>query len=215
MGNQVAAIVKSSKNARASSIQSIQSRTVPRTTEELINEVRYAFDSTTAGTLYKTFRTLQLVLRQIMSCGGCNDLRLPVGQMQKDNLLAAGTLHEVIPCDAQAFIDAHQSITTLSALQVIPTLPTPQLATASECTGTHHSTAGQQHTTSPMSSVSATPPSDLHTFICELDLCISYNRRKQRGGALPFLSLERCIIFITEVLPLAMTANLGWGMQNN
>ncbi|GMF34054.1 unnamed protein product [Phytophthora fragariaefolia] len=133
-----------------SSIQSLQCRTVPRTTEELIAEVRRAFNSTTADTLNKTFLTLQLVMRQIMNCGGHNDFRL--GHMHKDRLLAAGTLHDAIPCDVQTVIDAHLGIATLSALsalQAIPTLPTPQLATASQCSGTHRPTAGQQHTTSP------------------------------------------------------------------
>ncbi|GMF31640.1 unnamed protein product [Phytophthora fragariaefolia] len=85
--------------------------------------------------------------------------------MHKVKLLAAGTLHDVIPCDAQAFLDADQGVTTLPALQEIPTLSTPQLATASQCSGTHRSTAGQQHTTSPMSSVCATPPSALDPFL--------------------------------------------------
>ncbi|GMF29883.1 unnamed protein product [Phytophthora fragariaefolia] len=102
-----------------------------------------------------------------MSCGGRNDFCL--GHMHKDRLLAAGTLHDAIPCDVQTVIDAHLGIamlSALSALQAIPTLPTLQLATASQCSGTHRLTAGQQHTTSPMSSVSATPPSDLDTFLC-------------------------------------------------
>ncbi|GMF45003.1 unnamed protein product [Phytophthora fragariaefolia] len=86
-----------------------------------------------------------------MSCGGRNDFRL--GQRYKDKLLATGTLHDVIPCDAQTCIDAHLGTATLSALQAIPILPTPQLATASQFSGTHRPTAGQQHTTSPMSSV--------------------------------------------------------------
>ncbi|GMF57809.1 unnamed protein product [Phytophthora fragariaefolia] len=70
-----------------------------------------------------------------MSCGERNDFHL--GQRYKDKLLAAGTLHDVIPYDAQTCIDAHLGIATLSALSAIPTLPTPQLAT-------HHSTPGQQ-----------------------------------------------------------------------
>ncbi|GMF41128.1 unnamed protein product [Phytophthora fragariaefolia] len=99
-----------------SSIQSLQCRTVPRTTEELIAEVRRPFNSTTADTLNKTFLTLQLVMRQIMSCGGCNDFRL--GHMHKDRLLAAGTLHDAIPCDVQTVIDAHLGIDMLSALSL-------------------------------------------------------------------------------------------------
>ncbi|GMF24870.1 unnamed protein product [Phytophthora fragariaefolia] len=106
-----------------------------------------------------------------MSCGGRNDFRL--GQMHKEKLFAAGTLHDVIPCDVQTFIDAHQGVTTLSALQAIPTLPIPQLAT-------HHSTVEQQHTTSPMLSLSATPPSDFDPFLYYLDLNISYNNEAER-----------------------------------
>ncbi|GMF24433.1 unnamed protein product [Phytophthora fragariaefolia] len=91
---------------------------------------------------------LQTIGTYSTNCGGRR-----LGQMHKDNLLAAGTLHDVIPCDAHAFIDAQQSVTTLSALQAIPTLiPTPQLATASKCTGTLLGTTDvvcwwHQHTT--------------------------------------------------------------------
>ncbi|GMF18207.1 unnamed protein product [Phytophthora fragariaefolia] len=54
--------------------------------------------------------------------------------MHKDKLLAAGTLHDMIPCDAHAFIEVHQTVTTVSTLQAIPTLPPSQLATASRST---------------------------------------------------------------------------------
>ncbi|GMF37369.1 unnamed protein product [Phytophthora fragariaefolia] len=90
---------------------------------------------------------------------------------------------DAIPCDVQTVSDAHLGIATLSALpalQAIPTLPTPQLATASQCSGTHRPTAGQQHTTSPMPSVSATPPSDSCASWTSAYLITSENNEAKR-----------------------------------
>ncbi|KAE9124608.1 hypothetical protein PF002_g7610 [Phytophthora fragariae] len=67
-----------------SSIQSLQSQTRPRTTEDLIEEVEYAFHETSAGTLTKTFLTLQSVMLEIMKCGGSNTYKIP--HLHKDKL---------------------------------------------------------------------------------------------------------------------------------
>ncbi|KAE9262527.1 hypothetical protein PR003_g33509 [Phytophthora rubi] len=46
------------------SIQTLQSKTHPRTTVDLIKEVKLAFEETTAVTLNKTFLSLQAVMEQ-------------------------------------------------------------------------------------------------------------------------------------------------------
>ncbi|ETL82591.1 hypothetical protein L917_17270 [Phytophthora nicotianae] len=48
------------------SIQSLQSQTIPRNVEQLIDEVSLAFEATAADTLEKTFVTLQLMMKHIM-----------------------------------------------------------------------------------------------------------------------------------------------------
>ncbi|KAE8889450.1 hypothetical protein PF011_g27872 [Phytophthora fragariae] len=62
-----------------SSIQSLQSQTRPRTTEDLIEES---------------------VMLEIMKCGGSNTYKIP--HLTKDKLRNAGKLPTTLPCDVQA-----------------------------------------------------------------------------------------------------------------
>ncbi|KAE9290230.1 hypothetical protein PF008_g25668 [Phytophthora fragariae] len=90
------------------SIQSLQSQTRPRTTEDLIEEVVYAFHETSADTLNKTFLTLQSVMLEIMKCGGSNTYKIP--HLHKDKLRNAGKLPITLPCDVQAYWSARAAI---------------------------------------------------------------------------------------------------------
>ncbi|KAE9261984.1 hypothetical protein PF008_g32720 [Phytophthora fragariae] len=90
------------------SIQTLQSKTHPRTTVDLIKEVKLAFEETTAATPNKTFLSLQAVMEQIMRCGGSNNYKL--GHMHKDKLLRAGTLPISLPCDVNVFLNARDAI---------------------------------------------------------------------------------------------------------
>ncbi|KAE8882550.1 hypothetical protein PF003_g33386 [Phytophthora fragariae] len=98
------------------SIQSLQSHTSPQTTEDLIKEVELAFAETTAETLNKTFLTLQLVMKEIMTNEGRNNYRLT--HMHKDKLINAGQLHTTLMRDAEILFSAHSAIAMLSVEQI-------------------------------------------------------------------------------------------------
>ncbi|KAE8973997.1 hypothetical protein PF005_g26101 [Phytophthora fragariae] len=98
------------------SIQSLQSHTSPRTTEDLIKEVELTFAETTAETLNKTFLTLQLVMKEIMTNEGRNNYRLP--HIHKDKLINAGQLPTTLMCDAEILFSAHSAIAMLSVEQI-------------------------------------------------------------------------------------------------
>ncbi|KAE8988766.1 hypothetical protein PR001_g21952 [Phytophthora rubi] len=97
------------------SIQSLQSHTSPQTTEDLIKEVELAFAETTAETLNKTFLTLQLVMKEIMTNEGRNNYRLT--HMHKDKLINAGQLPTTLMRDAEILFSAHSAIAMLSVEQ--------------------------------------------------------------------------------------------------
>nr|KAE8929336.1 hypothetical protein PF009_g20546 [Phytophthora fragariae] len=97
-------------------IQSLQSHTSPQTTEDLIKEVELAFAETTAETLNKTFLTLQLVMKEIMTNEGRNNYRLT--HMHKDKLINAGQLHTTLMRDAEILFSAHSAIAMLSVEQI-------------------------------------------------------------------------------------------------
>ncbi|KAE8899865.1 hypothetical protein PF005_g26100 [Phytophthora fragariae] len=59
-------------------VRSLQSQTHLLTTDDLIKEVKLAFEETTAVTLNKTFPSLQAVMEQIMRFGGSNNYILNV-----------------------------------------------------------------------------------------------------------------------------------------
>ncbi|KAE9302957.1 hypothetical protein PF008_g22352 [Phytophthora fragariae] len=98
------------------SIQSLQSHTSPQTTEDLIKEVEIAFAETTAETLNKTFLTLQLVMKEIMTNEGRNHYRLT--HMHKDKLINAGQLPTTLMRDAEILFSARSAIAMLSVEQI-------------------------------------------------------------------------------------------------
>ncbi|KAE9334606.1 hypothetical protein PR003_g13437 [Phytophthora rubi] len=104
MGDRVAAVVKAGWSRRGRK----KSQTRPRTTEDLIEEVEYAFHETSADTLTKTFLTLQSVMLEIMKYGGSNTYKIP--HIHKDKLRNAGKLPITLPCDVQVYWSARAAI---------------------------------------------------------------------------------------------------------
>lgn len=58
-------------------IQSIQHEQAPRTVDELVEAVKYAYESFDPRKLNHVFLSLQYVMLEIMKVGGCNNYQLP------------------------------------------------------------------------------------------------------------------------------------------
>lgn len=95
------------------SIQSLQDRTTPRTVDELVAEVKRAFDAQAPATLGKVWTTLQAVLQEIMLAKGDNTFKLP--HLGKDKAASAGTpLPRELPCSPEAWASAQAALSELS-----------------------------------------------------------------------------------------------------
>ncbi|KAE8958618.1 hypothetical protein PR001_g30992 [Phytophthora rubi] len=68
-----------------------ESQTHPLTTDDLIKEVKLAFEEMTAGTLNKTFPSPQAMMERITRFGGSNNYMYKLGYMHKDKLLRAAS----------------------------------------------------------------------------------------------------------------------------
>ncbi|CAN0029650.1 unnamed protein product [Pylaiella littoralis] len=95
------------------SIQSLQDRTTPRTVDELIAEVKRAFDAQAPATLGKVWTTLEAILQEIMLAKGDNTFKLP--RLKKDRATNAGTpIPRELPCSPEAWTSAEAGLSALS-----------------------------------------------------------------------------------------------------
>lgn len=92
------------------SIQSLQDRTTPRTVDELVAEVKRAFNEQAPATLGKVWTTLQAVLQEIMLAKGDNTFKLPHSKKDK----AEKALSRELPCSPEAWTAAQAALSSLS-----------------------------------------------------------------------------------------------------
>lgn len=95
------------------SIQSLQDRTTPSTVDEMIAEVKRAFDAQTPATLGKVWTTLQAVLQEIMLAKGDNTFKLP--HLGQDKAARAGTpIPRELPCSPEAWAAGQAALSAFS-----------------------------------------------------------------------------------------------------
>lgn len=91
------------------SIQALQHKKRAATVEELLRNVREAFDDLHFTKLDRVFMTLQLVLGEILANGGSNRFKIP--HKQKNTLVGRnGLLPTVVACDLDALANTKSAI---------------------------------------------------------------------------------------------------------
>lgn len=87
------------------SIQSLQDRTTLNTVDELIVEVKRAFDEQDSDTLGRVWTTYQAVLEQIMLAKGDDTFKLP--HLHKETRArCGGSIPRALPCRDAAWVAA-------------------------------------------------------------------------------------------------------------
>ncbi|DAZ95870.1 TPA: hypothetical protein N0F65_009072 [Lagenidium giganteum] len=90
------------------SIQSLQTRTSPRTIAGLIDEVQTAFAATSTWTLNKTFLSLQCVMHEVLRRNGMNNFK--PAHSAKERLMLHDKLLRSIACDTAAYKEAMRAV---------------------------------------------------------------------------------------------------------
>ena len=91
------------------SIQSLQDQTEPRNIEELVTEVKRAFNAQKADKLEAVWTTLQAVLEQIMLAKGNNTFKLP--HKHKETEARKGRpIGPEMPCSSEAWVAAQDAL---------------------------------------------------------------------------------------------------------
>ncbi|CAN0166365.1 unnamed protein product [Laminaria digitata] len=91
------------------SIQSLQDRTTPRTIDDLIAEVKTAFDAQTTEKLGAVWTTLQSILQEIMLAKGDNTFKLP--HLKKATTeRRGGSIPMELPCSQEAWEAAQSAL---------------------------------------------------------------------------------------------------------
>ncbi|DAZ96391.1 TPA: hypothetical protein N0F65_010758 [Lagenidium giganteum] len=90
------------------SIQSLQSRTTPKTIDGLVAELEKAFEETKPATLSCTFLTLQTVMHDVMANDGKNNFN--PRHIQKMSLMQSGLLPRSLRCDVDIVERARQKL---------------------------------------------------------------------------------------------------------